>query len=54
MAARSASQVGCTTSGACAKSSAYVVSLVGACVGGFVLTWLFGIDDERIEELYGA
>ena len=33
---------------------AYVVSLVGACVGGFVLTWLFGIDDERIEELCGA
>ena len=33
---------------------AYVVSLLGACVGGFVLTWLFGVDDERIEELYGA
>lgn len=33
---------------------AYVASLVGACAGGFVLTWLFGIDDERIEELYGA
>jgi PTS system sucrose-specific IIC component len=32
---------------------AYVVSLLGACVGGFVLTWLFGVDDERIEELYG-
>jgi PTS system sucrose-specific IIC component len=31
----------------------YVVSLLGACVGGFVLTWLFGVDDERIEELYG-
>jgi hypothetical protein len=30
---------------------AYVVSLLGACAGGFVLTWLFGIDDERIEEL---
>jgi PTS system sucrose-specific IIC component len=33
---------------------AYVVSLLGACVGGFVLTWLFGVDHERIEELYGA
>ena len=33
---------------------AYTVSLVGACVGGFALTWLFGVDDERIEELYGA
>ena len=32
----------------------YVVSLVGACAGGFVLTWLFGVDDQRIEELYGA
>ena len=33
---------------------AYVVSLLGACAGGFVLTWLFGIDEERINELYGA
>jgi PTS system sucrose-specific IIC component len=33
---------------------AYVVSLLGACVGGFVLTWLLGVDHERIEELYGA
>ncbi len=32
---------------------AYVVSLLGACAGGFVLTWLFGVDNERIEELYG-
>lgn len=32
---------------------AYVVSLLGACVGGFVLTWLFGVDHERIEDLYG-
>ena len=33
---------------------AYVVSLLGACVGGFALTWLFGVDEERIDELYGA
>ena len=33
---------------------AYVVSLLGACVGGFVLTWLFGVDEQRINSVYGS
>ncbi|MBR3225476.1 MAG: PTS transporter subunit EIIC [Atopobiaceae bacterium] len=31
---------------------AYVVALLGAVIGGFVLTWFFGVDDERIDEVY--
>ncbi len=31
----------------------FVISMVGAYIGGFVLTYLFGVDDERIEEIYG-
>jgi PTS system IIBC component len=27
--------------------------MLGAYVGGFILTYLFGIDDEKIEEMYG-
>ena len=31
---------------------AYIVALLGAVIGGFVLTWFFGVDDERIDEVY--
>lgn len=32
---------------------AYVVALACAVAGGFVLTWLFGVDEEHIQEVYG-
>lgn len=32
----------------------YVLAMAGAWVGGFVLTWLFGVDEARINETYGA
>ena len=31
----------------------FIIAMVGAYVGGFILTYLFGIDEERIEEIYG-
>lgn len=31
----------------------FIISMVGAYIGGFVLTYLFGVDEERIEEVYG-
>lgn len=31
----------------------FIIAMLGAYVGGFVLTYLFGVDDERIEEIYG-
>jgi PTS system sucrose-specific IIC component len=31
----------------------YVVSMLVACAGGFVLTWLFGVDEQRIDSVYG-
>ncbi len=31
----------------------FIIAMLGAYIGGFVLTYLFGIDDERIEEIYG-
>ena len=31
----------------------YLVAMLAACVGGFVLTWFFGVDDKRIDEVYG-
>ena len=31
----------------------FIVAMLGAYVGGFILTYLFGIDDEKIEEMYG-
>jgi PTS system sucrose-specific IIC component len=31
----------------------YVLALLAAVVGGFVATWLFGVDQDRIEEVYG-
>jgi hypothetical protein len=27
--------------------------MLGAYAGGFVLTYLFGVDDDRIEDIYG-
>ena len=32
----------------------YVVSLLVACACGFVLTWLFGVDEHRINDVYGS
>ena len=31
----------------------FIIAMLGAYVGGFMLTYLFGIDDEKIEEMYG-
>lgn len=33
---------------------AYVVAMLAAYAGGFVITWLFGVDEARIDEIYGA
>lgn len=30
----------------------YVIAMLCSCVGGFVFTWLFGVDDNRIDEVY--
>ena len=32
---------------------AYLIAMLVAYVGGFALTWLFGVDEERINEVYG-
>lgn len=31
----------------------YVLSMLVAYAGGFILTWLFGVDEGRINEVYG-
>lgn len=31
----------------------YVIAMVGAYIGGFVITWMFGVDENRINEVYG-
>lgn len=31
----------------------FIIAMLGAYAGGFILTYLFGIDDEKIEEMYG-
>ena len=31
----------------------YVLAMLAAYMGGFALTWLFGVDEERINEVYG-
>ncbi len=31
----------------------YLIAMIGAYIGGFLLTYLFGVDEERIEEIYG-
>lgn len=31
----------------------YVISMLAAYAGGFVLTYFFGIDDSRIDAVYG-
>ena len=31
----------------------FIIAMLGAYAGGFVLTYLFGVDDDRIEEIYG-
>ena len=35
------------------KEMLYVVAMLAAYAAGFVLTYFFGVDDERIEEIYG-
>lgn len=31
----------------------YIIAMLGAYVGGFALTYFFGVDDDRIEDIYG-
>jgi len=31
----------------------YAIAMIGAYVGGFVLTYFFGVDEDRINEVYG-
>ena len=31
----------------------FIAAMVGAYIGGFVLTWFFGVDEARINEIYG-
>ena len=31
----------------------FIIAMLGAYVGGFVLTYFFGVDDDRIEDIYG-
>ena len=31
----------------------FIIAMLGAYIGGFVLTYFFGVDDERIEDIYG-
>lgn len=31
----------------------YAIAMIGAYIGGFVLTWFFGVDEKRIDEVYG-
>ena len=31
----------------------FIIAMLGAYAGGFVLTYLFGVDDDRIEDIYG-
>ena len=31
----------------------FIIAMLGAYVGGFALTYFFGVDDERIEDIYG-
>lgn len=31
----------------------FVIAMLGAYVGGFVMTWLFGVDENRIFDIYG-
>ena len=31
----------------------YIIAMLGAYAGGFMLTYFFGVDDKRIDEIYG-
>lgn len=31
----------------------YIIAMIGAYIGGFVLTYFFGVDEKRINEVYG-
>ena len=31
----------------------YVIAMLCAYAGGFIITWLFGVDEDRINEIYG-
>lgn len=35
------------------QQALYALSMVVAYIGGFVLTWFFGVDEDRINEVYG-
>ena len=32
----------------------FVIAMLGAYLGGFVLTWFFGVDEARIAQVYGG
>lgn len=36
------------------QQAPYVIALACAAAGGFIVTWLFGVDEERIDEVYGT
>lgn len=31
----------------------FFIAMVGAYIGGFIITWFFGVDEDRINEIYG-
>ncbi|MGT2754282.1 PTS transporter subunit EIIC [Streptococcus ovis] len=31
----------------------FIIAMIGAYIGGFILTWFFGVDEKRINEIYG-
>ena len=31
----------------------FLIAMIGAYIGGFVITWFFGVDEDRINEVYG-
>ena len=31
----------------------YIIAMVGAYIGGFILTYFFGVDHQRIDDVYG-
>ena len=31
----------------------YIIAMAAAYAGGFILTWFFGVDEKRINEVYG-
>lgn len=31
----------------------FFIAMIGAYIGGFIITWFFGVDEDRINEIYG-